>query len=85
MRVTVKKKVPGDKIPVIIGTEFIKLEAALKFSNAVASGGMAKTVIQDGQVKANGEICTMRGKKLYDGDTFSFMGANYQICSHESE
>ena len=84
MKVTVKKK-EANLIPVVIATEFIKLESALKFANAVESGGMAKTVIQDGQVKANGEICTMRGKKLYDGDTFSFMGANDQICSHESE
>ena len=84
MKVTVKKK-EANLIPVVIGTEFIKLEAALKFANAVESGGMAKTVIQDGQVKFNGEICTMRGKKLYDGDIFSFMGANYLICNHESE
>ena len=84
MKVTVKKK-KDNLIPVVIGTEFIKLEAALKFANAVESGGMAKNVIQDGMVKANGEVCTMRGKKLYAGDTFSFMGANYLICSHESE
>lgn len=71
-------------IPVVIGTEFIKLEAALKFANAIDSGGMAKNVIQDGLVKANGEICTMRGKKLYPGDNFSFQGNTYLICIHES-
>lgn len=84
MKVTVKKKEPN-AIPVVIGTEFIKLEAALKFANAVESGGMAKNVIQDERVKVNGETCTMRGKKLYPGDTFSFMGAVYLICNHESE
>lgn len=83
MKVTVKKKEPN-AIPVTIQTEFIKLDNALKFANAVESGGMAKTVIQDGRVSVNGEICTMRGKKLYAGDRFSFMGANYVICAYES-
>lgn len=80
MRVTVKKK--DGRIPVVIGTEFIKLEAALKYANAVESGGSAKTAIQDGMVKVNGEVCTMRGKKLYPGDTVEFMGQTYLISIH---
>ncbi len=76
MKVTVHKK---EYVPVVIATEFIKLEAALKFCNAVPSGGMAKALIQDGQVKVNGEVCTMRGKKLYDGDRFTFQGVTYQV------
>ena len=83
MKVTVKRKDPNRQ-SVSIGTEFIKLEAAMKFANAVPSGGMAKNIIQDGEVKVNGEVCTMRGKKLYPGDTFSFMGATYLISVHES-
>ena len=82
MKVTVKKK--DNSIPVVIGTEFIKLEAALKFANAVPSGGMAKNFIQDGEVAVNGEACTMRGKKLYPGDKFTFNGNSYLICIHES-
>ena len=82
MKVTVKKK--ENSIPVVIGTEFIKLEAAMKYGNAIESGGMAKTVIQDGLVTVNGEVCTMRGKKLYPGDVFSFQGNDYLICIHES-
>ena len=82
MKVTVHKK--DNAIPVVIGTEFIKLEAAMKFGNAIASGGMAKTVIQEGLVKVNGETCTMRGKKLYPGDKFSFQGAVYLICGNEA-
>ena len=78
MKVSVTKKLP-DAIPVVIGTEFIKLEAALKFANAAASGGMAKAVIQDGLVRVNGEVCTMRGKKLRPGDKFTFMGQTYLI------
>lgn len=51
-----------------INTEFIKLEALLKFAGAVETGGEAKLAIQDGEVKVNGEICTMRGRKLRPGD-----------------
>ena len=80
MKVTVKKK--ENAVPVVIGTEFIKLEAALKFANAVESGGMAKTVIQNQEVLVNGEVCTMRGKKLYPGDTFTFDGQSYLISIH---
>ena len=55
-----------DKIQ--ITTEFIKLDALLKFANAVATGGEAKQIVQDGLVKVNGETCTMRGKKIRPGD-----------------
>lgn len=82
MKVTVKKK--DNSIPVVIGTEFIKLDAALKFANALETGGLAKAVIQDGLVKVNGEICTMRGKKLYPGDKVEFENTTYIICIHES-
>ena len=67
-----------------IHTEFIKLQDALKYANIVYSGGEAKQVIQDEQVLVNGEVCTMRGKKLRDGDKFSFNGENFVIV-HESE
>ena len=85
MRVVVKKKNPGDEIKVVISTEFIKLESALKLANAVPTGGMAKNLILDGEAKVNGEVCTMRGKKLYPGDRFSFMGQNYLITIHEAQ
>lgn len=84
MQVKVTKKEGNKDIPVVIGTEFIKLEAALKFANAVSSGGIAKAVIQDGLVKVNGEVCTMRGKKLYPGDRFFFENNVYLICIHEA-
>ena len=51
-----------------IETEFIKLDALLKFANLVSSGGEAKIRIAEGEVLVNGEICTMRGKKLRPGD-----------------
>lgn len=83
MKVVVKRK--ENAVPVEIHTEFIKLQDAMKFANAAESGGLAKAVIQEGSVKVNGEICTMRGKKLYPGDKFTFMGCTYLICAHESD
>ena len=82
MKVVVRKK--DDAIPVVIGTEFIKLEAAMKLANIVISGGSAKVEIQQGFVTVNGETCTMRGKKLYPGDKVEFMGSCYLITIHES-
>ncbi|MDE6833724.1 MAG: RNA-binding S4 domain-containing protein [Ruminococcus sp.] len=54
-----------------IKTEFIKLEALLKYASLVGTGGEAKMLIQDGQVTVNGEVCTMRGKKIRSGDKVS--------------
>ena len=84
MKVIVKKKGERPEIPVVIGTEFIKLESALKLANAVSTGGEAKMLIQDGLAKVNGEVCTMRGKKLYPGDRFELNGQVYLITIHAS-
>ena len=83
MKVTVTKKT--NETPVLIHTEFIKLQDAMKYANIVYSGGEAKQLILDGQVKVNAEVCTMRGKKLYPGDCFSFMGGTYRMCANESD
>ena len=80
MKVTVKRK--DNTIPVVIGTEFIKLESAMKLANIVITGGSAKLEIQEGNVCVNGEVCTMRGKKLYPGDKFTFDGQSYLITIH---
>ena len=80
MKVTVKKK--DNSIPVVIGTEFIKLQDAMKYANIVYSGGEAKALIQEGEVLVNGEVCTMRGKKLRPGDKFTFDGQDYLISIH---
>ena len=56
------------KQSVKIQTEFIKLDALLKFAGVMETGGEAKEVIQSGEVEVNGEVCTMRGKKLRPGD-----------------
>lgn len=62
-----------------IKDDFIKLGQALKLAGLVSSGVDAKFVIQDGQVKVNGEIDTRRGKKLVEGDTFSYQGEDVKV------
>lgn len=62
-----------------IETEFIKLDALLKFANFVMSGGEAKIRIAEGEVLVNGEPCTMRGKKLHPGDTVTLDGETVKI------
>ena len=57
-----------EKQVIFIDTEFIKLQDLLKFAGLVETGGQAKIFIQDGYVAVNGKICTMRGKKIRNGD-----------------
>lgn len=68
---------------VFIRDEFIKLGQVLKLANLVESGVDAKLVVQDGLVKVNGQVCTMRGKKLTDGDEVDFEGNTFVIKSSE--
>ena len=62
-----------------INTEFIKLEALLKFAGACSTGGEAKNVIQDELVLVNGTVCTMRGKKIRTGDTVVYADETYEV------
>ena len=62
-----------------IHTDFIKLDALLKFAALVGTGGEAKMVIADGMVTVNGEVCTMRGKKIHPGDVVSFADAEIRV------
>ena len=64
-----------------IQTPFIRLDSALKLSNAVSTGGQAKFVIQEGLVKVNHELCLQRGKKMRNGDTFEFEKTEYEVLS----
>ena len=63
-----------------IRTDFIKLDAFLKFSGACETGGEAKLCVEDALVKVNGEVCTMRGKKLRAGDTVELDGRLYEVA-----
>ena len=62
-----------------ITTEFIKLQDLLKLANAVETGGEAKERVQAGEALVNGEVCTMRGKKLRPGDVVTFDGREYGL------
>ena len=64
---------------IIITTEFIKLQDLLKLANLVGTGGEAKIVIQNGDVSVNGEVCTMRGKKIRPGDMVAFDGKELTV------
>ena len=59
---------------ITITTEYIKLQDLLKFAAAVQTGGEAKLAVQEGEVSVNGEVCTMRGKKIRPGDVVTFNG-----------
>lgn len=78
MKINVRVKEKPQKT-VYIDTDYIRLDAALKLADAVQSGGHAKVIIQNGEVKVNGEVCEMRGKKLRDGDTASTSYLNILI------
>ena len=59
--------------------EFIRLDDLLKVTGAVVTGGHAKVVIQEGEVKVNGEVCLMRGKKVRPCDKVDFQGTEYTV------
>lgn len=63
-----------------ITTEYIKLQDLLKFSGAAETGGQAKEAIQAGEVRVNGEVCTMRGKKLRPGDRADWNGTRLVVA-----
>lgn len=81
MKVRVTKKHAED-VSVPITTEFIKLEGLLKLANVAGSGGMAKNMILNGDVKVNGEVCLMRGKKLRPGDRVELLGNTYVVTAN---
>lgn len=65
---------------ITIDSEFIRLQDLLKLSGMCSTGGMAKVVIQNGEVLVNGEVCTMRGKKLRAGDVAEYDGVAVTVA-----
>ena len=63
-----------------IHTDYIKLDAFLKFCGEAGTGGEAKNRIAAGEIRVNGEVCTMRGKKLRDGDVVTVDGQSYTVA-----
>ena len=68
-----------DRQEVKISTEFIKLDALLKFAGLTETGGEAKEAAQAGRVKVNGQVCAMRGKKLRPGDVVELDGTELTV------
>ena len=62
-----------------ITTEYIKLQDLLKRAGLTYTGGEAKVMVQEGLVKVNGEVCTMRGKKIRPGDRVEFEGKTLEV------
>ncbi|MCH5201577.1 MAG: RNA-binding S4 domain-containing protein [Oscillospiraceae bacterium] len=67
---------------IFIETEFIRLQDLLKFSGMTDTGGQAKYLIQDGYVMVNGEVCTMRGKKLRSGDSVTLDNKTLEVRNY---
>ena len=81
---TVRIRIRVKELPVKqigINTPFIRLDALLKLADMVQSGGHAKLVIQGGEVKVNGDVCELRGKKLRPGDRAQFNGMILEVVA----
>jgi ribosome-associated protein len=68
-------------IPVAITTPRIKLGEFLKWAGVAATGGAAKTMVQQGKVKVNGDIERRRGRGLRPGDLVTIAGQEYRVAS----
>ena len=69
---------------IVIRTEFIKLDSFIKYAGLTDTGGQAKEIVLAGMVKVNGEVCTMRGKKIRPGDDVVFQGTHYTVSYADS-
>ena len=76
----VKIKLTQAREKIRVTTEFIKLDAVLKFANAVPSGGAAKEFVSEGKVTVNGDVCLQRGKKLFKGDRVEIGGRIFEVA-----
>ncbi len=66
-------------ITIEITTEYIKLQDLLKFAAIASTGGEAKIMVQEGEVRVNGQVCTQRGKKIRPGDDVLVDGQHYTV------
>lgn len=67
------------KIKVEIHTDYIKLDALLKYAGAVETGGQGKELVTSGEVQVNGELCRMRSKKIRRGDRVQIGGKEIEV------
>ena len=66
-----------------IRTEFIKLDSFLKYAGVTETGGHAKEAVLEGLVLVNGEVCTMRGKKIRPGDVVAIDDLELHVYAEE--
>ena len=64
---------------IVIKEEYIRLDNLMKYAGLCSSGGRAKYLIQNGEVTLNGEVCTMRGKKIRPGDRVEYNGRTVEV------
>lgn len=69
---------------VYIKPPFIKLDQFLKLTGVAFSGGEAKEMILDEEVLVNGEVCLLRGKKLYENDIVKVFEKEYKVLFKNS-
>ena len=67
---------------IVIDEEFIRLDNLMKFAGLCNSGGRAKYLIQNGEVMLNGDICTMRGKKIRPGDRITYQDRTVEVIEN---
>lgn len=67
------------KIKIEIHTDYIKLDALLKYAGAAETGGQGKEMVTSGEVRVNGELCRMRGKKIRRGDRVQIGGKEIEV------
>ncbi len=67
------------KIKVEIHTDYIKLDALLKYAGAAETGGQGKEMVTSGEVQVNGELCRMRGEKIRRGDRVQIGGKEIEV------
>ena len=70
----------GSMERITVNAEYIRLDNLMKFSGLCDTGGRAKYLIQNGEVKLNGEVCTMRGKKIRGGDRVEYQGRTVEVA-----
>lgn len=70
-------------IKIKINNSFIKLDQLLKLAGLVQTGGQAKIIISNKQVKVNKEICISRGKKIYNKDIVDYNNYIIEVVSDD--
>ena len=69
---------------IAIDEAYIRLDQLMKYAGLCSSGGRAKYLIQNGEVQFNGEVCTMRGKKIRPGDTVTYQDRTVEVTIESS-